>query len=122
MALRLVIVDDQPQSRHLVRSLAEELGYEIAGEARDGSQGVEEVSAQRPDVVVMDWQMPVLNGLEATAMIKRSFPEIAVIAFSSTEDPAVREAFVAAGVCDYIAKEDVHALAAALERCGASTR
>jgi CheY-like chemotaxis protein len=117
MTPRVVVVDDRPMMRLFVRNLLEELGYELAGEASNGAEGVEEVAKQRPDVVVMDWEMPVMNGLDATVRIKRADPAVSVVAFTSTDDDEVKEGFLSAGVCDYVTKGAAAALRAALERC-----
>ena len=107
--------------RLLVRSLVEELGYEVVGEASDGAQGVERAAAEQPDLVVMDWQMPVMDGVEATEIIKRAQQDVQVIAFTSTSSAELRAQFVAAGACAVVPKDDVPGLVSSLERCGRAT-
>ena len=103
-------------------SVVDELGYDVVGEASDGNKGVRQVSEHRPDVVVMDFHMPVMDGLEATRQIKARYPEINVIAYTSTDDPAIQQEFFDAGACDHVEKGDLERLIAALSRCGAAGR
>lgn len=79
-AIRVVLVDDQDLFRKGVRALLEdEGGFEVVGEAKDGAHGQETVLATHPDVVLMDVQMPVCTGVEATRNIKAQRPDIHVI-------------------------------------------
>jgi len=57
--------------RRVLRGLLEDAGMDLVGEAGDGLQGVALAAAVRPDVVLMDWRMPELGGLEATARIRQ---------------------------------------------------
>ena len=120
--VRVFVVDDHAPMRALVRSLTAELGYEVVGEAANGRRAVAGVADTRPDLVVMDWKMPIMDGLEATTTIRAVQPDVDVIAFTSTDDPDLRDRFLAAGACAHVAKGDVPGLIAALERCGAARR
>ena len=120
--IRLVVVDDHPHMRLLVRTLAEDVGYEVVGEASDGAKGVDEVAARQPDLVVMDWQMPAMDGVQATATIKRAQPDVQVIAFTSTSSAELQAQFEDAGACAVVAKDDVPGLVSALEHCRAAAR
>src|SRR4051812_38403149 len=111
-ALRIVIVDDNDLIRKMLRTLLIAEGYHVVGEAHDGGAGVRETIAQTPDLVIMDWSMPGLDGIAATAAIRARCPEIPVIAFSSAGDPGVRDAFLAAGATSYTDKADIDELLA----------
>lgn len=72
MPLRIVLADDSPEIRRSVKSLLEQSGFEIVGEAADGHEAVQLAQALNPDVVVLDVSMPRLNGLNAAAQIHDS--------------------------------------------------
>jgi CheY-like chemotaxis protein len=112
----LLIVDDSASARALVREFASELGYAVVGEAPDGAAGVLAAVRLRPDVVVMDWRMPDMDGVQATREILAREPATRVIAFSSADDTAVAEAFTQAGAVAYVTKPDLDALLRELRR------
>lgn len=73
--VRVLLVDDHPVFRHGMRSLLEAVpDVEVVGEGRDGSEAVELAGRLRPDVVVMDLNMPELDGVEATRRSPASSP------------------------------------------------
>jgi CheY-like chemotaxis protein len=82
---RVLLVDDSPAMRRVLRGLLEDAGIPVVGEAVDGAHGVELALTLRPDVVLMDWRMPQLDGLAATARIRQQLPEVQVVMFSSAE-------------------------------------
>ena len=82
---RVLLVDDSSAMRRVLRGLLEDAGIPVVGEAVDGAHGVEQAVTLRPDVVLMDWRMPHLDGLAATARIRQQLPEVQVVMFSSAE-------------------------------------
>ncbi len=81
--IRVLIADDRLSSRNGLRALlATQLEIEIVGEAADGREAVHLVEQCQPDVVLMDLRMPVIDGLEATRMIKGRWPQVKVIALT----------------------------------------
>ncbi|UVT18868.1 MAG: response regulator [Nitrospira sp.] len=103
--LRILLVDDHQIMRQGLRSMLEsEPGFEIAGEAMDGEIAVELAASVHPDVILMDINMPKLNGVEATRRIKHQFPNIAVIGLSMHEDPKLEQSMYEAGACAYLSK------------------
>ena len=115
-APRLLIIDDHAAIRDLIRALATRHGYEVAGEASDGQQGVSAALKLEPDVIVMDWNMPELDGLAATRKIHHRRPAIEIVAYSAAEEETMADAFRAAGACAYISKTDVDGLVSELKR------
>jgi DNA-binding NarL/FixJ family response regulator len=96
--IRLVVVDDNKFFRDALRSfLVRQPDLEIVAEAENGLIGVEKVHEHRPDVVLMDISMPVLNGIDATRIITSKFPGIKVIIISvhDQEGGFPREAYEA---------------------------
>jgi two-component system cell cycle response regulator DivK len=105
MSKRILVVEDQEDNRRILRDLLTSVGYQIL-EAEDGGQGVAAAEAQRPDLVLMDIQMPIMDGYEATRRIKanpalRAIPIIVVTSYALSGD---EEKARAAGCDDYITK------------------
>lgn len=84
--MRIVIAEDEALIRMDLREMLEEEGHEVVAEARDGAEAVAFVDRERPDVVFMDVEMPVMSGIEAASLIReRSLaPVVMVTAFSQT--------------------------------------
>lgn len=101
---RVVIIDDSMLVRYRVKHLlSKEEGLAVVGEAENGLDGVRLVHALRPDLVVMDIKMPLLDGIEATCLIKAAYPDTVVIGFSSLRDRETSRQFLkvgAAGIVD----------------------
>lgn len=105
MPIRILIVDDHSVVRQGLRMfLSLDSDLEIVGEAANGAEGVQLVRDLRPQVVLMDLLMPVMDGLTATSIIRREMPEVEVIALTSVlEDASVRDA-IRAGAIGYLLK------------------
>ena len=114
--LRVLIVDDSDVYRRVVADAVRSLGHEVVGEAADGVSGVSAALELDPDVVVMDWQMPRMDGVSATAAIRDRRPAIGVIGHSLFTDEQVVHAFARAGASAYVPKGDTAGLRAALQR------
>jgi DNA-binding NarL/FixJ family response regulator len=85
--LRVLIADDHPVIRKSVRSILEQYPrYEIIGEAVDGAKAIEEAQRLKPDVIVLNVNMPVLNGLEAAREINMKVPHSAIVMLSLNAD------------------------------------
>jgi two-component system cell cycle response regulator DivK len=105
MSKRILVVEDQEDNRRIVRDLLTSVGYELI-EAHDGEAGVRLAKEQRPDLILMDIQLPVLDGYQATRRIKadpelRSIPIVVVTSYALSGDD---QKAVAAGCDGYVAK------------------
>ncbi len=105
--IRVLVVDDATVVRGMLSKLINaEPDMELAGSAADGKAGVEKAEALRPDVIVLDIDMPVMGGLEALDILRQRLPDIPVIIFStlSQAGAAVTLDALAAGAADYSTK------------------
>jgi DNA-binding NarL/FixJ family response regulator len=106
MAIRIVIADDHSVVRQGLRMfLGLDPELEVVGEASDGAEAVQLARELRPDVVVMDLLMPVMNGIEATAAIRRELPDTEVLALTSVLEDASVVGAVRAGAIGYLLKD-----------------
>jgi DNA-binding NarL/FixJ family response regulator len=112
--LRVVLIDDASEVRDAVTDLLCNAGHEIVAEAGDGATAVQATLAHRPDLVPRNWRMPGMDGVEATRQIRASCPSAAIVAFSSTDTPDLRDAFLTAGAVAFVDKRDVRGLLAAV--------
>ena len=102
---RILVIEDQEDNRAILRDLLTTVGYELI-EAVNGAQGVVKAEAEKPDLILMDIQMPVMDGYEATRRIKAipacaDIPVIAVTSYALSGDEAKTRA---AGCDGYVAK------------------
>lgn len=105
MIKQILIVEDTADNRQIMRDLLSSAGYELL-EAQNGEEGVAMAKAHRPDLILMDIQLPIIDGYEATRRIKGDpelarTPIIAVTSYALSGDEAKTRA---AGCDDYVAK------------------
>jgi DNA-binding NarL/FixJ family response regulator len=104
-AQRVLIVDDSPQVRQELRTLLTLAGdIEIVGEATDGLEAIRLAEALQPEVVLMDLEMPVLDGYEAARQIKSRWPACRVVALTVHGYEAARQKASQAGVDVFLVK------------------
>jgi DNA-binding NarL/FixJ family response regulator len=103
-ARRVLIADDEPLIRETLADLLAEEGFEIVGTVGDGRAAVTAAAELRPEVVLIDVRMPIVNGIEATRLIVEAVPDAVVIALSAYDDTALASATLEAGARDYVAK------------------
>lgn len=104
--LRVLIVDDHPLFRKGMRTLLESTAdIEVAGEATNGAEAVEKGLALKPDLILMDLQMPEGGGLEATRRVTESNPQIYILVVTLFEDDDSVFAALRAGARGYILKD-----------------
>jgi len=101
---RVLVVDDTRSMRTEIRHLLEDAGLTVVGEGGDGAEGLMLARELRPDVVVMDVRMPILDGIAATGYITRELPSTRVIVFSAFDDHELTNAARAAGATGFLPK------------------
>lgn len=107
--IRVLLVDDHFLVRQGLRKyLSHHIDIELVGEAMDGEEAVKLTGQLKPDVVVMDINMPRMNGIEATGSIVRTHPHIPVIGLSVDVGNGNREALLDAGACLLLEKGTAH--------------
>jgi DNA-binding NarL/FixJ family response regulator len=105
-AIRVVLVDDHVVVRRGLAQLLDGAGdIEVVGQAGDGAEAIEVVRAARPDVVVMDLQMPGVDGVEATRRVLEDQPDLQVVVLTSYSDGARIVAALDAGAVGYLLKD-----------------
>ncbi len=101
---RLLVVDDALLMRKLIRDVAAEAGWEVAGEARNGAEAVELYAKLRPDLVTMDVVMPTMGGLEALRQIRAADPSAQVIMVTALDQKQTLMESIRDGAIDFIVK------------------
>ena len=102
--MRAVVADDHPVFRTGLRTLLEDLGVDVVAEAGDGEEALEAVRRERPDVVLMDLQMPRLGGIEATRRLLADDPDAKVLVLTMVADDEAVFAALRAGALGYLLK------------------
>lgn len=90
LCVRVIVVDDHELTRYSLKLLlSEEKNIELVGLASNGQEAIDLVKQYSPHVIILDLQMPVVNGLSAAFEIKRIDPHVQIVAYSSVEDPQI---------------------------------
>ena len=107
MKTRILIVDDNTMLRDGLKMLITHLSnMEVVGEAENGQQAVELARELLPDIILMDVNMPVMGGIEATHLIHGEMPEIRILALSMYSDEGHTSEMMRAGARKYLLKDD----------------
>ena len=103
--MRVLIVDDNNEYRRFLRRILEvQQDWMLVGEASDGEEGVRLAQQLKPDVILMDIDMPGTNGLQATRRIKHSLAGATVLLLSAWDSTAYRQGAASCGADDYLLK------------------
>lgn len=96
-APRILIADDHPLFAQALRHALTDWHFDVLEPARNGAEAVEFAAREEPDVVLMDVHMPVLDGIEATRMVRACSPKTRIVAITSDDAPAISDAARDAG-------------------------
>ncbi|MDX3102576.1 response regulator [Nonomuraea angiospora] len=119
--MKVLVVDDQQLMREGLVALLDLIDdVEVVGDAGDGEQALRLVAEVRPDVVLMDLRMPVMDGVEATRRIARAHPEVAVVVLTTYDDDRSVDSALLAGARGYLTKDAGRAEIAAALRSAAA--
>jgi two-component system, NarL family, response regulator DegU len=104
-SVRLLLADDHRMLRDGLRLSMEEAGFDVVGEAGDGEEAVRLAQGLRPDVVLMDVSMPLLDGVEATRLLHQQVPESRVVMLTMHGESEVMSQAIQAGAVGYLVKD-----------------
>jgi len=114
--IRILIVDDNPSVRRYLRAILEQQeSWRVSGEARTGAEALEQVLASPPDLVVLDYQMPDVNGVDIARQISEMFPQIPILLVTLHLSKQLAEAAREAGVRGACAKQDIGSVVEAVD-------
>jgi DNA-binding NarL/FixJ family response regulator len=122
--LKILVVDDHPAIRHMLHTFLElHSGWQVCGEAADGLEAVMKMKALHPDIIIMDLEMPRLNGIEATRRIHKLSPSTRVLILTSHENSVLSKIAQDSGANGYVLKsEAMDVLTQAIESVETSDR
>ena len=106
MAHTILIADDNLFIRDALCKFFEQDDFSVCGEAENGKEAVDKAQELHPDLILLDLSMPVMNGLEATRILKRMMPKVPVIMYSADADSSTEKAARSAGVCALVLKSE----------------
>ena len=107
--MRLMIVDDNVDMRRLIKCIVGDLASAIV-ECADGCQALDAYAENRPDLVLMDIEMAIVDGIRATRDITQAFPDARILIVTEYDDPNWREEARRAGAHGYVLKENLQEL------------
>lgn len=101
----VLVADDNSSIRFLIRSLIEQAGFKVIGEAENGIQAIERAKRFSPDLILLDLSMPTVNGAEAASILKQLMPSVPIVLFTLHEDRTGRALAMRIGVDLFLGKE-----------------
>jgi YesN/AraC family two-component response regulator len=103
-ALRILIADDAPDIRLLLKMYLTDSRLQLVGEATNGAEAVEMAGLEKPDAVILDLAMPVMDGLEAIPLIKEASPDTKIVVLSGFDADRMAEKAISLGAETYLQK------------------
>jgi len=114
--VRILLVDDNPSVRHYLRAILEQqTSWQVCGEARTGAEALQKVRDALPDLILLDYQMPDLNGVDIAKQISDLFPKIPILMVTLHLSRQLAETARLAGVRGACAKQDIGSVVEAVE-------
>ena len=114
--IRILIVDDNPAVRRYLRAILEQQeSWQVSGEARSGAEALQSVLQGPPDLVVLDYQMPDLNGVDVARQISEMFPKLPILMVTLHLSRQLADAAREAGVRGACAKQDISSVVEAVD-------
>jgi len=114
--VRILVVDDNPAVRSYLRSILEQqTAWQVCDEARTGAEAIRRVKNAPPDVILLDFQMPDLNGLDVAQQISQLFPQIPILMVTIHLSNQLADAARKAGIRGACAKQDVGSIVQAVD-------
>jgi DNA-binding NarL/FixJ family response regulator len=114
--VRILLVDDNPSVRHYLRAILEQQNtWQVCGEARTGAEALHMVLETPPDLILLDYQMPDLNGVDVARQICEMFPKIPILLVTIHLSKQLADAARLAGVRGACAKQDIGSVVEAVE-------
>jgi DNA-binding NarL/FixJ family response regulator len=107
VAKTILIADDNPYIRHtLCEVFQSQADFDLCAEAENGKDAIEKAQGLRPDLIVLDLSMPVMNGLDAARVLKRMMPSVPLIMFSEYSSAFSEEEAHSAGISTLVSKSE----------------
>lgn len=106
MTQRVLVVDDDADIRSLLQMTLGFDGFEVVGHATNGLEAIEQATALRPDLIVLDLTMPIMGGLEALPLLRTGSPNSRVVILSALSSSQMKEQTTAAGASAYVEKPE----------------
>ncbi|HYI46603.1 MAG TPA: response regulator [Actinomycetota bacterium] len=104
MAIKVLVVDDTDHVRRMLCEMLQLDGFEVVGEASNGQEAIDKATETTPDVVVMDYKMPGIDGLTAATKIRETRPDQGIVLYSAYLDEAIEQKAKDAGIAMCIGK------------------
>ena len=114
--VRILVVDDNPAVRHYLRAILEQqAAWQVCDEARTGGEALQRVKKSPPDLILLDFQMPDVNGLDVAQQIAEIFPEIPILMVTIHLSKQLSEAAKNVGIRGACAKSDIGSIVQAVD-------